>query len=386
MQVPETADVVVIGAGVIGASIACALGRRGIRAVVAEQATVASGSSGACDGMIFMQTKKPGAHLSLALCSRTRFESLGAELDWDIEFEPCGGMVLALSEDQAAFLRAFSEEQRSQGLDVRLLSAEQVRGIYPDFSEQVCAAAFSPLDAKVNPVALTLGFARSAERLGARFLPNTRVEDLDIISGRIVGVQTSRGKIQTPVVVDAAGAWAGSIAKMAGVDVPIIPRRGQLMVTDPVFPMIPCCMVSAGYIACKYCSDASPAAEFGISLEQTRRGNILMGATREFAGFDTRVQPESLFCIAEACTRVLPKLKNLQIIRAFAGLRPYTGDGLPILGPVETIEGLVIAAGHEGDGVALSPVTGDLIARLIDSGCTDIPLAPFELRRFHERD
>jgi sarcosine oxidase subunit beta len=169
---------------------------------------------------------------------------------------------------------------------------------------------------------------------------------------------------------------------MAGLRIPITPRRGQLIVTRACPKVIGGCLLSAGYIAAKYQPGPASAEGHGVSIEQTENGNLLLGSTREFAGFDRRTTPEGLRHIAARTARILPALKTVSVIRAFAGLRPYTPDGLPILGRVSGIEGLYMAAGHEGDGIALSAITGKLIAQLIDEGRTDLPLDAFRLERF----
>jgi sarcosine oxidase subunit beta len=169
---------------------------------------------------------------------------------------------------------------------------------------------------------------------------------------------------------------------MVGITVPIRPRRGQLLVTAATKPMIKGCFISARYIAAKHNPDLAKGKGEGIAIEQTESGNLLLGSTREFVGFDRRTTVEGLRGIARRTMAVLPGLSALNVIRSFAGLRPYTPDGLPILGPVEGVEGFIMAAGHEGDGIALSPITGELMAQFIAEGRTEIPLEPFRLERF----
>jgi sarcosine oxidase subunit beta len=375
-------DVVVVGGGVIGTSVAYHLARRKVSVALLERGELAAGSSGACDGLVFLQSKKPGIHLQLAMESKRRFERLSRELPIPIEYRACGGLVVIESDDEFEAMRRYVRRQRRHGLDVALIDGAVARELEPALSPAVCGAAFSPMDGQVNPIALTLGFGLGARRLGAQLHPGTRAIGLRRHGERIVGVETDRGCFSTGTVVNAAGVFAPALGEKAGVAVPIRPRRGQILVTEPVQPLIRHCMISAGYIAAKFEPELARTGGEGISAEQTESGSLLLGSTREFVGFDRSTTPAGLGAIARKTASILPALLRLSVIRSFAGLRPWTPDGLPILGPVEGLDGFVMAAGHEGDGIALSPITGALIAQQIAEGRTDIPLDAFRLSRF----
>ena len=379
------ADVVVIGGGVIGSSIAYHLARRQIDVILVEQGDLAAGSSGACDGLVFLQSKKPGLHLKLAMASRERFDRLGETLPLPIEYRPCGGMVVIENEAERAAMERYVTEQRHIGLAVDLLDAGAARRLEPALSPAICGAAHSTMDGQVNPIALTQAFGLGARQLGARIMTHTRVTAIHRQAGRVVGIETSRGTIAAGAVVNAAGAAAPRIGRMLGLEIPIRPRRGQILVTRAVPPLVTRCMISARYIAAKYNPDLAGGGDEGISIEQTERGNLLLGSTREFVGFDRCTTIAGLRRVAARTVALLPALKHVDVIRSFAGLRPYTPDGLPILGSVDGVPGFFMAAGHEGDGIALSPVTGHLMAQLIVDGRTDFPLDAFRLARFDAR-
>ena len=383
-MVPTTADAVIIGAGVIGASIAFHLTRRGIKPLVIEKSDPASGSSGACDGLVFMQSKKPGLHLKLALESRSRFEGLVATLGKSIEFKNPGGMCLIESEAEFAAMQLFAAEQRKSGLDVELIDGDEAGRREPCLSEKVIAATFSALDSQVNPYALTFAFLRAAKSAGARILIGENVRGFEVMGGRIRAVITENRKIGTPLVINAAGAWAAEVGRLAGLDIPIKPRRGQIVVTASIAPLLRHCLISAQYVAVKFKPELAATGGMGFSLEQADSGNILIGSTREFVGFDRRTTFDGIRTIASRIAPVIPALKCVPVIRTFGGLRPYTPDGLPILGRVAGLDGFIMAAGHEGDGIALSPITGELIADLIATGRTQFPLEDFRLERFRE--
>jgi sarcosine oxidase subunit beta len=383
---PQTADVLIIGAGVIGASIAFHLTRHGIKPLLLEKNDPAAGSSGACDGLVFLQSKKPGLHLKLALESRKRFDGLVDTLGKSIEFKNPGGMCLIESEADLYAMRLFVEEQRRTGLDVELIDGDEALRREPCLSEKVIAATFSSLDSQVNPYALTFAFLAAAKSAGARILTGVAAKGIELVSGRAVGVFTENRRISAPVIVNAAGALAAEVGRMAGLEVPITPRRGQILLTAAVPPLLRHCLISAQYVAAKFKPELAATGGMGFSLEQADSGNILIGSTREFVGFDRRTTFEGIRTIARRIVPVIPALARVPVIRTFGGLRPYTPDGLPILGTVAGREGFIMAAGHEGDGIALSAITGELIADLIATGRTQFALDPFRLERFGAKE
>lgn len=378
---PQSADVVVIGGGVIGASIAYHLAKRKIRAVLLEKGDPAGGSSGACGGTVFLQTKSPGPNLKLALASADRFRHLEAELAADIEYDNRGGLIVIEREQERETLAHLVDRQQKAGLDVRLLDRQQARDLEPALSPAILGAAFSPVDSQVSPWHLTFAFIKAARGHGARVHTGTRVIGIRLSSHRVQSVATDNGEIATETVVNAAGVHAPRIAALVDLNVPIEPRRGQLVVTESTGPLISRCMLSAQYIAAKFNPDLARKGG-GVSIEPTAHGNFVLGSTREFAGFDKRVTPAGIQHIAANVAAILPALKRMKFIRVFAGLRPYTPDGLPILGRVAGPDGFVMAAGHEGDGIALAPITGELIADLIVDDRTRFSLEDYKLDRF----
>ena len=206
--------------------------------------------------------------------------------------------------------------------------------------------------------------------------------DLETADDRVIAVVTAKGKIETGAVINAAGVYAPGIAAMAGVAVPIKPKRGQLLVSEQRPGLLKPCLLSASYLAAKLQPSANGGNNGGLSMDQTRAGNILIGSTRELVGYDKTNTLDGLRQIAARAVRILPELRKMTLIRSFAGLRPYTPDGLPILGKSGGIDGLFIAAGHEGDGITLAAITGKLMSELIVSGETSFPLEPFGPGRF----
>ena len=377
-----TTDVVVIGGGVIGASIAYHLAAQKVGVTLLERHEPAAGTSGACDGLVLLQSKKPGIHLQLALASRDRFDHLTEELDYDLGFHAGGGMVVIETEAEMRIMEQYVQKQMATGLDVQLLNGSQTRELEPALNEEIAGAAYCARDAQINPIYLNLGFINAAKRNGAVVHTGTEVTEIVTDSDRVTGVRTRDLDISTGVVVNATGVLADSICGLAGLEVPIIPRRGQILVTECLPPFLGVGLISAKYIAAKFDPTLARAAEEGISMDQGVSGQLLIGSTREFVGFDRSTTSTALKNIARNACRVIPRLKGVNIIRSYAGLRPYTPDGLPVLGRVEGFEGFIMAAGHEGDGIALSPITGQLIAELVVNGTPSISLEDFKLERF----
>ncbi len=376
-------DVVIIGAGVIGSSIAYHLAQEKLDVILLESGDIASGSSGACDGMVFLQSKRAGIHLDLAIESRRRFGRLAQMLPVPIGYQETGGMIVIETEDELAAMHSFVDQQRAGGLEISLLDADRARGLEPHLGDHILGATHSPLDGQVNPIALTLGFALGAKSRGVRVATKAAVHGIELKAGRVVAVETASERFETDIVINAAGAHAGDIGAMVGLTIPIRPRRGQIIVTETCPPIITHCMITAKYLSAKYNSRITTTDGEGASIEQTENGNFLLGSTREFAGFHRQTTPAGLQRIAATTTSLIPALKNVNVIRSFSGLRPHTPDGLPILGPVEQIPGFIMAAGHEGDGIALAPITGELIAQIVARGGSDRSLDAFRLERFN---
>nr|AGF93395.1 FAD dependent oxidoreductase [uncultured organism] len=250
-------------------------------------------------------------------------------------------------------------------------------------------AVYCKEDSQINPLNTTLAFAHHAQKQGACIIRNTSVEDIEIKKGEIRAVKTEKGKIAAEKVINTAGAWAPKISKMAGIDIPIKPRRGQLLVSEEMPELIKGTLLDAKYITSKYSTNPeNKEGEMGVglSLTQTQAGNLLIGGCRQFSGYNKSTSYYAFQAIMKNAVKMIPFLKEINIIRSFAGLRPYTPDGKPILGKVPGIKGLYIAAGHEGDGIALAPVTGKIISQIIAGEATGIKPEIFKenlsLKRF----
>ena len=381
-------DVIIIGGGIIGSSVAWQLARRKKKVLVIERKDVCSGSAGATDGVVGYHTKKPGLQLDLAVQSIEMFRTLNRDLETNVEYGlEAGGMQPVEDKDQWDMLASMAAEQRKSGVDIRMITAEEACSIEPNLNPDIYGALWSPTGGKVNPLAMTFGFARAAKRLGAVYLTETEVTHILTEGGRAVGVNTSAGEFRADCIVDAAGAWAGKVAALAGIDLPIRPRKGQLLITEPIGPFLRATVQCAMYNVIKFRPETikDPAVlKLGssLSIEQQESGGLIIGGTREFADFEEENTFEAVETMVKRAVRFFPALKDVSIIRCFSGFRPYTPDGLSMMGEVRTLPGFYMAAGHEGDGIALSPITGRLMAELITDGKTSYDITPFSPNRF----
>ncbi len=384
-----SSEVVVIGGGAIGAATAYFLCKEGAEVMIIEADDLASGASGACDGFISMQTKQLGNHMDIARESLRLFPSIAEELEVDIEYNPCGGLMLARTADQLKELKARAKKLKAAGLEVEVITPSDLAEHLPDPSDDIKGASYCADDAQVNPYMLTLGLAQKAQDMGATILKGCKVENIVVTNNRVREVDTSMGSIHSRRVVCAAGTGSNQIGKMIIVDIPILPQRGQILVTEARDPILKTIVSGAEYLGTKAnISELMPADEeaqklgLGFTAEQTASGNILIGSTREFAGFDNNTTPDAINAIAKNAIGFLPWIRDLDVIRSFAGLRPCSPDGLPILGTVKGVKGFYMATGHAGDGICLAPITGKLMSELVLDGETSMDIEPFSLYRF----
>ncbi|MFQ5858066.1 MAG: NAD(P)/FAD-dependent oxidoreductase [Anaerolineae bacterium] len=381
----QSMDVVVVGGGVVGTAVTYYLAKCGVQVCLVEKGDIASGTSSSCGHVVALQTKPAGSKLDLARESVTLFHGLQDELETDIEFDNAGGMVVAETEAEVDFVQAKVEKLQSLGVDVEFVDRDTARSRQPALAGHICGASFCCEDSTVNPMKLALGFARAAKRLGAVIRTFTEVTGIERQGDRISAVLTQRGKIPTATVVNAAGIWSPALADMAGLRLPIVPRKGELFVTERVPPVLRGVIISARYLMSKAPPDPAKGAgemRAGVIAAPTRSGNLLLGSTREFAGFDRRSTDRGIHELLRQTSALIPAIGNIHVLRFYAGLRPSTPDGLPILGRSPELPGFIIASGHEGDGIALSPITGKTIAELVIGEIADEKLAHFSLSRF----
>ena len=381
------ADVVVVGGGVIGTAIAHSLAKRGVDVCLVERHDIGAGTTSAAAAAALLQTKTSSAKLALASKSLSLLDDLHQEFEGRFEFEHSGSLLVASSEAELAIIHDMLEQLRTLGLDVGFASGDEAREIMPIAGPGIIGASYSPADAKINPLELVTTYAEHAQGLGVTLCTFTEVTGIEWRSDRIVAVRTSRGKIHTDTVVNAAGVWAPHLAELIGMELPITPLKGELMITEPMPPMMRGTLISAGYLLSKRRLESSsnreaPKRSVGITLVQVDHGNFLVGSTREQAGYDRRSTCAGISELCRQLVALAPPLANMHIIRSYAGLRPITPDGMPIIGRAPGLPGFIIAAGHGGDGLILSAITAEMVAGIYTGEADPSDHALFAADRF----
>ncbi|MGW3987224.1 NAD(P)/FAD-dependent oxidoreductase [Streptomyces sp. NPDC004830] len=379
MSKPLTCDVVVIGAGVVGAACALYAARAGLRPVVVDRGPVAGGTTGAGEGNLLVSDKEPGPELELALLSARLWAELAEEgLGGAVEYEPKGGLVVAGGDTALAGLEKLAAGQRAAGVAALPVPVTGLRDLEPHLAPGLAGGMHYPQDAQVMPALAAAHLLRAS---GARLLTGREVtEVLRGAGGAVRGVRTDRGELHAPAVVNAAGTWGAEVAARAGVRLPVLPRRGFVLVTEPLPPRIRHKVYAADYVA----DVASDAASLQTSpvVEGTPAGPVLIGASRERVGFDRSLSLPAVRALAAGATALFPFLAGVRALRTYAGFRPYLPDHLPAIGPDPRLPGLFHACGHEGAGIGLATGTGRLIARALTGEPPDLDLGPFRPDRF----
>ncbi len=392
----QSADVVIAGGGIIGAAVAYYASRKGLRVTLIDKpksgrATSASAgglwpvgeSVGLGCGVIFHRSlaKKmptaggmhgpsslPSCFFDFALRSNAMFPTLVEELresaDVDVEWEQGSLLYVLLDEADLRFARAVREygpaSDRTQWLTPEELSRDE-----PAVTRDVLGALVFLGDDQINPYKLADAFIEAAKSHGATVISHTEVTGVRIESRRVVKVEVSGDSIACGTFVNAAGAWAAQVGRMAGIELPIQPVRGQILGTETLPRML-----------------SASLSTSDCYLLQKGHGEVIVGSTTEEVGFDAGVTPAAMKTLAAGAVRAVPSLAKAQVKRAWSGLRPATPDQLPILGPVQGVEGYLNACGHFRTGILNAPLTGQILAEMAAGESPSVTIEPFLLSRF----
>ncbi|WP_226961442.1 MULTISPECIES: NAD(P)/FAD-dependent oxidoreductase [Streptomyces] len=374
-----TADVAVVGAGAVGAATAYFAARAGLRVVVLDRGALGGGTSSAGEGNVLVSDKDTGPELELARHSQRVWREDLHEHGQHWEFESKGGVVVASGAASLAALRDLTARQRAAGVQAVDVGPDELAALESELRPGLAGGAHYPEDAQVQPVLLVAHLLRLASAAGARVLPHEPVTAFQRAGERVTGVVTPRRTVAAPAVVNAAGTWAGEVAALAGIRLPVLPRRGFVLVTEPLPPTIQHKVYAAEYVGDVGSSDA--ALQSSPVIEGTPAGTVLIGSTRERVGFDRRTSRAALAALARGALGLFPALEGVRAIRAYHGFRPYCPDHLPVIGPDPRAPGLWHACGHEGAGIGLSAGTGQLLAQALTGRPTALGLAPFAPER-----
>lgn len=380
-------DVLVIGAGIVGAACAYYCTAAGLRVVVVERGAVGGGTTSACEGNILVSDKEPGPELDLALLSSRLWQEIAEDLGRTaIEYEAKGGVVVAGSRETAEGLRHLTAGQRTTGVDAVDIGPDELFELEPNVTREAAGAAFYAQDAQVQPTLAAARLLRRARVRGATVQVGTGVTGfVRDKRGAVTGVRTDSADV--PVlharwVINAAGTWAGQLSELAGAPVPVLPRKGFILVTEPLPRVVRHKVYTAEYVANVASGDAG--LETSVVVEGTRAGTVLIGASRERVGFDRTMSLPVLRRLAAQAIALFPFLADISLLRGYLGFRPYCPDHLPVIGPDPRAPGLLHACGHEGAGIGLAGATGHLLAQHLSGEKPDLDLTPFRPDRFEE--
>jgi sarcosine oxidase subunit beta len=368
----NTADVVVIGGGVVGCSTAYNLAKLGAgKVVVLEKSYLASGATGRCGAGMRMQWGSE-TNCLLSRESVNMLSNLAERLavDVDIEFTQNGYLLPAYNEKMEAQFKKNLLVQNSLGIPARWVSPQESLEIAPILNiNGIVGSTYCAEDGHCNPFKVTEAYAQAARNLKVEIYTETEVQGIVTKNGKIIAVRTNKGDIQTDTVVNAAGGYAKMVGRMAGIELPIFPERHEILVTEPVEPLLGPMVMS--FFHNLYC-------------QQSPHGSFIMGIghPNEPEGYDTRSSWQFLCDMAERVVEILPPLAGLNVVRQWAGLYDMCPDRTPILGNSPQLSRFFTAAGFSGHGFMISPITGQLMGEMVLGKPTAFPIQMFDAGRF----
>jgi glycine/D-amino acid oxidase-like deaminating enzyme len=365
--------VVVVGAGIVGAATARALAARGVGVDLLDAGEIAGGSTGLGEGNVLCSDKDAGPELELAVLGLAAYDDIQHRYGERARIRRKGALIVHRDAAALAAEPARLERLRAAGVRCELLEPRQARALERGLAVDLLGASYFPDDLQCDP----RGIARAmAEEAGVRVRTGTRVER--ILPGE--GVRLAGATLEADAVVLAAGVWSAELARGAGLELPVEPRKGQLVRLGGGRMTISHKVVDGGYLA----AVAAPGAGLQVStvLETTWDGDVLVGSSRERRGFDTAVDAAVTAALLAHAARLMPGVARLEVVDAWAGLRPWLPDGLPALGPSRAVPGLWVATGHEGAGVGLGPISGESVAAAMCGERPAVDLTPFDPDRF----
>lgn len=390
----KSADVVVVGGGIIGCAAAAEIARAGGEVLLLERAGIASAASGRNHGLLFYPQDPRLDPLYRASHDMYRELAGSSEVNVALDEAPCGFLVLVRTEEDWPPAEAEARASAAGGVAIEQLDAAALREAEPHVAEGLLGAWWIEDGFRLDPAALTLAFALEARRAGAEVVTHVDVKQVIVRGGRVAGVATDQGVVEARVVVDAAGPWAPAVARTAGADLPITGARGWLLLTRPARPLARHLIESVGrhllrsrpappeVTVAGYGAGGPPGAEVGLLIQQNRTGHLMLGGSRGASLREDAEGPEVAEEIARQAAAALPPLADVPIVAVWSGVRPMSPDGLPLIGWLPGTEGLFAAGGHGGQGVILGGGSGRLAAQMILGAEPFTDPAPFSPARF----
>jgi glycine/D-amino acid oxidase-like deaminating enzyme len=359
-------DVIVVGSGIIGSFAALALHERGHKVTVVDRGGLAPGTSRSSDGNLLCSDKSPGLMLDLSNQSLNRWNAFAQRYGNECEFDPKGASVVARTADEAQGLSELVAAQQADGIDCRFLDAGW-ETLEPHLGPDTLAVGVWPNDAQVQPMLACYQIAQILQNAGVEYRFYEHITAIET-NDQSVSVRLSGGeRLDADFLSLCTGVWTNEVLAPLGLSVPVQPRKGHIAVLERGAVQVNSKIADFSYQAAAESTEVkADSVQTAAIIEATRSGTILCGSSREFAGFDTHVNMDTVQRLLADCIRIVPDLAQLRVIRAYAGLRPFSEDGLPIIGPLAAAPRIVVATGHEGAGHGLAAISGDLVADTIE--------------------
>jgi sarcosine oxidase subunit beta len=374
MNLPNTADIVIIGGGVMGASAAYHLAKRGTKNIVLleKEEFFGTGATGRCAGGVRYQFSTE-INVKLSQESLPMIERFREEIGQDVNYIQCGYLLVATNETDAAAFRHNVEMQNRLGVPTQLLSGDEVRARVPLMKfDDALAGTFNPKDGIVDPNSVVMGYVSAAQKMGVKAVTGAEVTGIAVSGGEVRGVETSRGEVRTRTVLNTAGPWSGLIGQMAGVEIPITPLRRQMFTTNPL-KGIP--------------EDFPFVIDFAQSLYFHREGEgLLVGMSNknEKPGFDQNVDEEFELVNLETAIERMPLVEKASRASHWAGLYEVTPDAHPVFGGAG-VKGFTVCTGFSGHGFMHGPISGKLMSEyILDGKFSTLDVSMLDLKRFEE--
>lgn len=380
-------EVAIIGGGIVGCATAYYVAKAGMDCMIIEKNDIASGTSSRCDGNITIVDKDPGFDSHMSLISQQLTIDLRKELNLPFEYRELGSILVCDNDEEMEAAIDWVNIQKEAGLKFNVLDRQDIKDESPYFADDIPGGLECETDSLINPYLFCYSLVDKAKEYGLQLKTEAEVTNITKI-GEDFLIKTSNGNVIAKNVVNATGVWAPFIGKMLDIDIPIVPRKGHILVGSRQEPVMMRNVMEFGYLMNKFGRERIADEEiekYGVALvlEPTESQNFLLGSSREFVGYDETVDIRVVRTLAKRVLRFFPKMNDFNIIRAYTGFRPYTEDHLPIVSEVEEVPGFFIAAGHEGDGISLATVTGKLVEDLLQGKeATVIPSEPLRFDRF----
>lgn len=354
-------DVVIIGSGVVGSSIAYHLSeKRNKEILVMDKGFPLSGTSGSTQAWVWVHNKVPSWYGQLSMYSAELYPFLKKKIG-DVEYKRTGGIAPFFDENDRLHALRLAEKQAEVGIEMKVLDREEVLEKEPNLSPDIVGATYSKIDGNVNPFRLVELFIKAARKNGVEFSFYNTIIGIEKTSG-LFKISTLNGESYlADKVIIASGPWTKEVGKLLGIHIPVKLVRGQVIVTEPVAPLI------RNTIA---------------GVRQADNGEVLVGYSKENVGYDRRTTLDVIQETAKMAINYIPKLANANVVRCFSGIRVIPEDGFPIIGEIPSINNAYVAVMHSG--ITLSPLTGTLMTELINEGEASLDLSKLNLGRFEK--